>query len=110
MLSVTESLAVKIPEAQTMATYYRALQNWPERAAVSKLAIPRMTFAGSNDIVGPPGARTSIGPVIAQYRDELQGMGWIVRLVDGFGHELVSRPDVVVPLIRGFLDPVLLPK
>jgi hypothetical protein len=37
-------------------------------------------------------------------------LGWMVRLVDGFGHELVNRPDVVVPLIREFLDPVLLPK
>jgi hypothetical protein len=30
--------------------------------------------------------------------------GWVVRLVDGFAHELGFRPDVVAPLIRPFLD------
>ena len=45
--------------------------------------------------------------MIAQHRAELERMGWTVRLVDGFGHELVSRADVAVPLIREFLDPVL---
>jgi hypothetical protein len=107
-LSVTESLASKIPEAQTMVTYYRGLQNWPEREVVSKLTVPRMTFAGTDDIVGLPGAMTPIGPVIAQHRVELERMGWTVRTVDGFGHDLVGRPDIVVPLIREFLDPVLL--
>jgi len=29
------------------------------------------------------------------------------RLVDDFRHELFTRPDVVVPLLREFLDPVL---
>jgi hypothetical protein len=35
-------------------------------------------------------------------------MGWKVNLVNGFGHELFGRPDVVVRLMREFLDPVLL--
>ena len=30
--------------------------------------------------------------------------------MDGFGHELVNRPDVVVPLIGEFLDRALLSK
>ena len=110
MLSVTESLAAQIPEAQMMVTYYRGLQNWPEREVVSKLTIPRMTFAGSNDIVGLPAARTPIGPAIAQHRGELERMGWTVKLLDGFGHEVVSRSDVVVPLIREFLDSLVLSK
>ena len=107
-LKTAESLAAKIPEAQPMVTYYRALQDWPEREVVPKLKVQRLTFAGTNDIVGLPGATTPIGPVIAQHRDELERMGWTVRLVDGFGHELVNRPDVVVPLIREFLGPRLL--
>jgi hypothetical protein len=107
-LSVTESLAARIPEGQMMVTYYRALQNWPEREMLSKLTLPRMTFAGTNDIVGLPGGKAAIGPVIAQHRDELERLGWTVGTVDGFGHELVGRPEIVVPLIREFLDPVLL--
>ena len=39
-----------------MVTYYRGLQNWPEREVVSKLNVPRLAFAGSHDIVfGLPG-------------------------------------------------------
>jgi hypothetical protein len=30
-------------------------------------------------------------------------------LVERAGHDLINRPDVVVPIIREFLDPVLLP-
>lgn len=110
--AVTEALAAKVPQAQMMATYYRGLQNWPEREVVSKFAVPRFTFAGSNDTVAGPvqGQRLPIGPMIAQHKEELERLGWVVRLVDGFGHELVNRPDVVVPLIREFLDRVLLPK
>jgi hypothetical protein len=56
-----------------MVTYYRGLQNWPEREIVSNLTIPRLTFAGSNDtVMGVGGRRTPIGPLIAQHRDELE--------------------------------------
>ncbi len=95
-----------------MVTYYRGLQNWAEREAVSQFTVPRMTFAGSNDIIfdSTTGQTAPIGPLIGQHKDELERMGWRVHLVDGFGHELVNRPDVVVPLIGEFLDRALLPK
>jgi hypothetical protein len=32
----------------------------------------------------------------------------LVRLIDGFGHELGGRPDVVTPILREFFDPLLL--
>jgi hypothetical protein len=35
-------------------------------------------------------------------------MGWTVRLVDNFRHELFTRPDLVVPMLREFLGPILL--
>jgi hypothetical protein len=93
-----------------MVTYYRELQTWAEREAVSKFTVPRLTFAGSQDIVGSGSGQIPIGRTIAANRGELEKMGWTVELVDGFGHELVNRPDVVVPLIREFLDPLLLSK
>jgi hypothetical protein len=58
-----------------------------------------MTFAGADD---PNGA------TIARTRDELMRMGWTVNLINGFGHEVFIRPDIVVRLMRGFLDPILL--
>ena len=68
-----------------------------------------MTFAGAKDVIVTDGLTARIGPLVAEHSAELQRMGWVVRVVDNFAHELVTRPDVVVPLVREFLDPVLLP-
>ncbi len=104
-LAVTE--AAQGPGEQ-FATFYRSLQGWPEREAVSRLSCPRFAFAGSQDEFVAGGHAMRIGPLLAEHRNELEGMGWTVRLVEGFGHELGARPDIVGPLVREFLDPVLL--
>jgi len=110
MTAVAESLArqVNVPDTQLMVTFYRALQDWRDEAAVANFTCPRMTFAGRNDVITTAGYTTRIGPLIAERQGDLERMGWTVRLVDDFRHELFTRPDVVVPLIREFLDPVLL--
>jgi hypothetical protein len=90
-------------------TFYRSLQGWPERAAVSKIACPRMAFAGNKDeFTAGCCQRIRIGPLLAEHRSELEQMGWIVQLIDGFGHELGGRPDVIMPILTRFLDPILL--
>jgi|SRR5262245_25833068 len=95
------------PQQPIYATFYRYLEDWPEREAVSKITCPRMTFAGTDDVITTPEVTARIGPLIAEHREELQRMGWYVRLVDGFAHNLGFRADVVVPLLREFLDPLL---
>ena len=90
-------------------TFYRSIRGWPEREAVSKFACPRMAFAGNKDeFVAGAATRIRIGPLIAEHRAELERMGWTVQLIDGFGHELGGRPDVVMPIVGRFLDPILL--
>jgi len=37
-------------------------------------------------------------------REMLQTLG----AASGFGHELGGRPDVIMPILRRFLDPILL--
>jgi pimeloyl-ACP methyl ester carboxylesterase len=93
----------------SMVTFYRSIRGWPEREAVSKFTCPRMAFAGNKDefVVGAD-TRIRIGPLIAEHRAELERMGWIVQLIDGFGHELGGRPDVIMPILKRFLDPILL--
>jgi pimeloyl-ACP methyl ester carboxylesterase len=86
------------------ATYYRSLSQWSERDAVSTISCPRLVFAGTRDEFQAGGYSIRIGPLIAEHRAELERLGWRVRLVDGFGHELGARPDVVVPMVREFLD------
>ncbi len=89
-------------------TFYRSIQQWPEREAISRIACPRLAFAGRDDVINAPAVTARIGPLLAEHREELEQMGWSVRLVDGFTHNLGVNRDVVVPLIREFLDPLLL--
>ena len=89
--------------------FYRSIRGWPEREAVSKFTCPRMAFAGNKDqFTAGADTRMRIGPLIAEHRVELERLGWTVQLIDGFGHELGGRPDVIIPILRRFLDPILL--
>lgn len=106
MAVYTEANAVreKTASSSVWATYYRSIENWNERKAVSKFTCPRMAFAGSDDVIKANGITVPIGPLVAAHRQELEEMGWTVELVDGFDHELGRRSEVVVPMIREFLD------
>jgi pimeloyl-ACP methyl ester carboxylesterase len=90
-------------------TFYRALARWPEREIVSSFRVPRLAFAGMQDVIEAYGTSFPMGPTLLATRRELEQLGWTVRLVDGFGHELGARPDIVVPLVSAFLDPLRLP-
>jgi hypothetical protein len=108
MVSISETGLKQGVGRPEIITYYKALQEWDERSAVSKLTCPRMAFAGRDDVIPAFGHITSIGPTVAEHREELERMGWKVQLVYGFKHDLFNRPEIVVPLIREFLDPLLL--
>jgi dienelactone hydrolase len=99
----------KVGSAQAIyRNFYRHLESWPEREAVSRIPCPRLTFAGREDVIATPEVTARIGPLIAEHRAELERMGWVVQLVEGADHGIGFRPDVVTPLVRGFLDPLLL--
>ena len=89
-------------------TFYRSLQDWPEREAVAGISCPRLAFAGRDDVIDGPGVNVRIGPLLSEHREELQQMGWTVRIVAGFAHSLNASLDVVGPILREFLDPILL--
>jgi pimeloyl-ACP methyl ester carboxylesterase len=95
-------------DGKHITTFYTHLVDWPERDAVAKIRCPRMTFAGSKDVIVTPEVTARIGPLISEHRAELQRMGWVVHLVDGIDHSLGGRPDIVTPIVREFLDPILL--
>jgi hypothetical protein len=90
------------------AAYYRnLLKDWNEQAAIARIRCPRMAFTGAEDTFTAGGQEVRIGPTLRERRDELERMGWTVRLVEGFGHELGQHPEATVPIIREFLDPLL---
>jgi hypothetical protein len=88
-------------------SFYERLQDWPERDAVSKLTCPRLIFVGGNDHFQSYGYDIRHAPLIIEDRQELERLGWTVRIVDGSSHDLGGRPDIVIPLLREFLDPLL---
>jgi pimeloyl-ACP methyl ester carboxylesterase len=106
-LAFTEEEAAQ-GRATPALTFYRSIRGWPERDAVSKFTFPRMAFAGNRDEFVAGDQRIRIGPIIAEQRADLERMGWTVQLIDGFGHELGGRPDVIMPILKRFLDPTLL--
>jgi hypothetical protein len=108
-LAYVEEEAAKGRAVTSTLTFYRSIRGWPEREAVSKFTCPRMAFAGNKDEFTPGCCqKIRIGPLVAEHRAELERMGWTVQLIDGFGHELGGRPDVIMPILRRFLDPILL--
>jgi len=102
-LAVTEANAARGVDRH-YATYYASLRGWHERGAISTIKCPRFVFAGTQDQFVAGGQSIRIGPLISEHREELEKLGWKVFLIDGFGHELGGRPDVVIPLVREFLD------
>ena len=108
MVSWSERVAARtgLPDWAMTVTYYRGLLTWPEREAVSSISCPCMAYAGIDDVIVSEGTRFRVGPLLAERRSELEKMGWTIQLIDGERHDLFMRPDIVVPLIRGFLEPI----
>jgi hypothetical protein len=68
---------------------YRALEQWQDEAAIATFTSPRMAFAGRDDVITTGGVTTRIGPLLAERQTDLERLGWTVRLVDNFRHELL---------------------
>jgi hypothetical protein len=96
-----------LPDWAMTATYYRGLQSWSEREGLRAITWPRMAFAGTDDVLESDGTTFRLGPLLAEHRAELEESGWTVHLIDGRRHDMFMKPNVVVPLVRVFLDPIL---
>ncbi|WP_432839698.1 alpha/beta fold hydrolase [Dactylosporangium sp. CA-092794] len=98
-----------LSEAQTrqFVTLYEALRGFDERAALSRLTVPRLCFAGSADEIDYDerwgGVRVSIGPALAARRPELEALGWQVHVLDGLDHMRAMQAAVVLPILRPWL-------
>jgi pimeloyl-ACP methyl ester carboxylesterase len=90
-------------DAAPFVTLYESLQNWPEAEAVRRIACPRMTYVGCDDI-GVGAVEVHLGASIRDRRLELEAMGWRVVEIPGRDHSVYTDPATVVPLVRDFLD------
>jgi pimeloyl-ACP methyl ester carboxylesterase len=107
-----DSVQVRTSEAQTgqFVTMYEALATFDDRAALGDLTIPRLAFAGDRDTIeyGPSWGDTvvRIGEPLAANQATLEAAGWTVRVLPGLDHMSAMRSDVVLPLLRDWLEAV----
>lgn len=102
-LSAVQKAAL-VAQTHQFASYYEPLQDFDDRDANTRLNLPRLCFVGTDDTVGVGDVVTPIGDTVAATRPELEALGWEVHLLDGLDHLGAVEPDVVVPLLRDWMD------
>jgi pimeloyl-ACP methyl ester carboxylesterase len=94
-------------QTQQYVTLYESLQGFDERAALDRLGIPRLAFAGANDNIayGPKwdSAYVAIGDSLTAHRDELTKLGWTVDIVPDTDHLGAMRASTVLPILMPWL-------
>ena len=104
-------VTVSPDQARQYVTLYESLQDFDEAAALARLTIPRLAFAGDADdiVYGPKwdGAVVRIGSALAAHRDTLVRMGWAVELLPGKDHTAAMQAEAVLPVLTPWLTGVL---
>jgi pimeloyl-ACP methyl ester carboxylesterase len=94
-------------QAQQYVTLYESIQNFDERAALDRLSIPRLAFAGANDNItyGPKwgSAYVAIADALEKHRDELTRRGWMVELIPDTDHMSAMQASRVLPILTPWL-------
>jgi pimeloyl-ACP methyl ester carboxylesterase len=97
-------------QTQQYVTLYESVQDFDERAALDRLGIPRLAFAGANDNItyGPKwdSAYVAIADALRTYRDELTKRGWTVELIPDTDHISAMQATNVLPILTPWLKSV----
>ncbi|WP_117213749.1 alpha/beta fold hydrolase [Allorhizocola rhizosphaerae] len=88
-------------------TLYQSLRGFDERAALARLSVPRLAFAGANDNItyGPQwgNAYVAIADGLKAHRDELIERGWTVELIPDADHMSAMQAAAVLPILTPWL-------
>lgn len=104
-----ESSEITVPPEQTQqyVTLYEALQDFDERAALDRLTLPRLAFAGERDVVAYgakwDNVRVEIADPLRAHRAELTELGWTVVLVPDADHIGAMHATTVLPVLLPWL-------
>jgi pimeloyl-ACP methyl ester carboxylesterase len=94
-------------QAQQYLTLYESLRTFDERAALDRLGVPRLVFAGAQDNIryGPRwgDAYVAIADAVREHRTELEQRGWTVELVPGADHMGAMQAKLVLTLLVPWL-------
>lgn len=103
----TDELTLTEPQTRQYLTLYRALEGFDDRAAQTGLTVPRLCFAGSADTIEYGerwgGVTVDIAGPLVRERDELERLGWQVRVLESLTHISAMQPEAVLPVIRQWL-------
>lgn len=97
-------------QTQQYVTLYESLEDFDDRAALDRLAIPRLVFAGAKDNItyGPKwdDAYVPIAERVEDHRAELIGRGWRVELIPDADHMSAMQVRNVLPILRPWLTSI----
>ncbi len=87
-------------------TLFQALQAFDDEAVQSQIKCPRLCFVGSKDEIDHGekwgNVHVSLAAPIVNRREELEHLGWDVRVLEGLNHVQAMQASQVVPIIRSW--------
>jgi pimeloyl-ACP methyl ester carboxylesterase len=94
-------------QTQQYVTLYESLQDFDERAALDRLSVPRLAFAGAKDNItygsNWDNAYVAIADPLQRHRDELTRRGWTVELIPDTDHISAMQAAKVLPILTPWL-------
>ena len=94
-------------QTEQYVTLYESLQDFDERAALDRLTVPRLAFAGEKDNIAYgrkwDDAYVAIGEPLRRHRDELVERGWTVEVIPGADHMSAMHAATVLPILVPWL-------
>jgi pimeloyl-ACP methyl ester carboxylesterase len=95
-------------QTEQYVTLYESLDGFDERAALDRLSVPRLAFAGTDDNISYgakwDNAYVAIGEALSAHRDELVARGWRVELIASADHLSAMRSETVLGIVVPFLS------
>jgi pimeloyl-ACP methyl ester carboxylesterase len=86
------------------STFYGSVQDWPEEHFARRISCPRLAFAGAEGDTEAGSEKIMNATILRERKTELERFGWDVKLIEGQGHDVCMKPEVLVPVVREFLD------
>ena len=94
-------------QTEQYLTLYESLRGFDERAALDRLDIPRLAFAGADDNIRYgeqwDNAYVAIGEALAANRAELVERGWTVEIIPDTDHVGAMHGRRVLPILTDWL-------
>ena len=86
------------------STFYGSVQDWPEAEVAASIGYPRLAFVGAEGDTDAGSEDILNATILKANKTRLESLGWSVEIIEGVGHDVALKPEILVPVIRSFLD------